>query len=76
MSDMRFICMDGQIREMAENEAIHEEAKGRVRDQIITLFKENNITLLEAEFIFRGVVENAIGKAKRRVTFSDVYPDT
>ena len=65
--------MDGNIRAMTDLQAAHEEAKEIVRDKIMSLFMENDITIIEAELIMRRIVENAAGKAKSGITFSQLY---
>lgn len=76
MEDKRLICMDGNIRAMTDRQAAHEEAKENVRDNILTLFKENDISIIEAEYIMRKIIDGATNKVKYETTFSQLYGDS
>ncbi len=76
MSEKRLICMNGGITEMTDRQVAHEEAKENVRDKIMSLFKENDITIIEAEFIMRKIIDGATSKVKYETTFSQLYGDS
>ena len=76
IENKRFICSDGKIREMTDAEAAHQEVIVRVREEIMVLFKVNGITLAEAEHMLRGIVDHSTCKAKREITFLQLYSNT
>lgn len=73
IAEKRLICADGNIRVMTDQQSAHEKAKENVRNKILSLFKENDITIIEAEYIMRGIVDGAAVKAKLETTFSQLY---